>query len=369
MNIERIHVWDCAAKFKQGVYTNSRCQKSTTRSRVFQIFGTGGWKGFGEVVFPFLLPRQLEEQVIQAEEIFLSELVGKNIDHLMDMAEAFRAREAHWSSVAFALETAWYDLQGKQQNTTISSILHGKRSHRVTPYLSISVSDQRELQERLRSETEDAKVIQLKLTNRSWVDDMRWIHQILDHHPSVELLLADANGKWSVSQACEIISRCQDPRIIWEEPCETYSENAEVEQITHQRIMADQCVGSMANAEQAVREKAVSAITIKPAYLGGLSTARYLLNRCVECGVRVRVDGPWCGGIGAAAVLHLAAGVEPELLIASCNLQAPLEASAMPGGVVEFPDGKISPPEGPGLGLKNESLDERFGVPQAIYSA
>ena len=75
----------------------------------------------------------------------------------------------------------------------------------------------------------------------------------------------------------------------------------------------------------------VSAITIKPAYLGGLSTARYLLNRCAEGGVRVRVDGPWCGGIGAAAVLHLAAGVEPELLIASCNLQAPLEASAMPG--------------------------------------
>ena len=368
MNIERIHVWDCVARFKQGVYTNSRCQKSTIRSRVFQIFGTGGWKGFGEVVFPFLLPRQLEEQVIQAEEIFLSELVGKNIDHLMDMAEAFRAREAHWSSVAFALETAWYDLQGKQQNTTISSILHGKRSHRVTPYLSISVSDQRELQERLRSETEDAKVIQLKLTNRSWVDDMRWIHQILDHHPSVELLLADANGKWSVGQACEIISRCQDPRVIWEEPCATYSENAEVEQITHQRVMADQCVGSMANAEQAVREKAVSAITIKPAYLGGLSTARYLLNRCVECGVRVRVDGPWCGGIGAAAVLHLAAGVEPALLIASCNLQAPLEASAMPRGVVEFPDGKIAPPEGPGLGLNNESLDERFGMPEAIYS-
>ena len=369
MNIERIHVWNCVARFKQGVYTNARCQKSTTRSRVLQILGTGGWRGFGEVVFPFSLAPHLEEEVIQAEESFLSELIGKNVDRLMDMAEAFRAREPHWSSIAFALETAWYDLQGKQQNTTISSILHGKRSRRVTPYLSISVSDQRELQEQLRSKTEHAKVIQLKLTNRSWVDDMRWIHQILDHHPSVALLLADANGKWSVSEACEMISRFQDPRIIWEEPCATYLENAQVEQMTQQRVMADQCVGSMAIAEQAVREKAVSAITIKPAYLGGLSTARYLLHRCVERGVRVRVDGPWCGGIGAAAVLHLAAGVAPELLIASCNLQAPLEAPAMPGGVVEFPDGKLSPPEGPGLGLRDESLDEKFGVPQAIYSA
>ena len=368
MNIERIHVWNSVARFKQGVYTNSRCQKSTTRSRVFQILGTGGWKGFGEVVFPFALAPHLEEEVIQAEETFLSELIGKNVDHLMDRAEAFRAQDAHWSSLAFAFETAWYDLQGKQQNATISSILHGKRSHRVTPYLSISVSDQRELQEQLRSKTKYEKIIQLKLTNQSWADDMAWIHQILDHHPSVELLLADANGKWSVSEACEIVSRCQDPRVIWEEPCATYSENTQVEQMTHQRVMADQCVGSMAVAEQAVREKAVSAITIKPAYLGGLSTAWYLLQRCVERGVRVRVDGPWCGGIGAAAVLHLAAGVEPELLIASCNLQAPLEASAMLVGVAEFPDGKISPPEGPGLGLKNESLDERFGVPQAIYS-
>ncbi len=368
MNIERIHVWDCVARFKQGVYTNSRCQKSTTRSRVFQILGTGGWKGFGEVVFPFALAPYLEEELIQAEGIFFSELIGKNVDHLMGRAEAFRTQEAHWSSVAFAFETAWYDLQGKQQNATISSILHGKRSHRVTPYISISVSDQRELREQLRAKTKYEKIIQLKLTNQSWADDLAWIHQILDHHPPVELLLADANGKWSVSEACGMISRFQDPRIIWEEPCATYSENAQVEQMTHQRVMADQCVGSMGIAEQAVREKAVSAITIKPAYLGGLSTSRYLLDRCAERGVRVRVDGPWCGGIGAAAVLHLAAGVESELLIASCNLQAPLETLAMPGGVVEFPDGKLSPPEGPGLGLKDESLDERFGVPQAIYS-
>ena len=212
------------------------------------------------------------------------------------------------------------------------------------------------------------KIIQLKLTNESPNDDRTCIKQILDCQPQVEVLLADANGKWSVDQACEVISTLDDPRIIWEEPCASYLENVEVEQVTGQRVMVDQCVGDIQMAKQAVTEGAVSAITVKPVYLGGLSVARDLLDRCAKKGMRVRIDGPWCGDIGAAAVLHLAAGVEPELLIASCDLREPLDYRAGLNGVVELANGQIAPPQGAGLGLKNESLDKILGLPEATYS-
>ena len=42
-----------------------------------------------------------------------------------------------------------------------------------------------------------------------------------------QILLADANGGWSVDTACEIISCFKDSRIVWEEACWTYDENAE----------------------------------------------------------------------------------------------------------------------------------------------
>tara|TARA_Y100001960_G_scaffold243724_1_gene258006 strand:- start:371 stop:1480 length:1110 start_codon:yes stop_codon:yes gene_type:complete len=368
MNIEQIKVWDHTATFKEGSYANAQLKKKTTRSRVVEIDTGEDWTGYGEVVFPFALSPEAQEKVIEEEVVYLPSLLGGNVDCLMSAATQLRARERHWSSVAFALETAWYDFEGKRQKVALWSLLNCYFSNNVLPYRSISLSGEDELRDRLRLKPEHEKIIQLKLINRSWTDDMARITQILDHHPRIDMLLADANGKWSVSQACEIISRFRDPRIIWEEPCATYLENAEVEKITGQSIMVDQSVGDLAVAERAVCEGAVSAITVKPAYLGGLSTARYLLDRCVEKGVRVRVDGPWCGGIGAAAVLHLAAGVEQELLIASCDLQGPLDSPAMLRGAVELPDGKITPPPGPGLGLRNHSLEDILGRPEAIYS-
>ena len=96
--------------------------------------------------------------------------------------------------------------------------------------------------------------------------------------------------------------------------------------------------------------------------------ARDLLDRCAKKGTRVRIDGPWCGDLGAAAVLHLAAGVEPELLIASCDLREPLDYRVGLNGVVELANGQIVPPQGAGLGLNNESLDKILGLPEATYS-
>ena len=368
MKIERIKVWDHPARFKRGSYSNARLTKTTTRSRVLEFSATGDWMGFGEVVFPFASSSKVQQKIIEDEENYLRRLVGRNVDSLMSTAEGFRARKSCWASVAFALETAWYDLLSKDKDAPLGTLLNGCPDSSVVHYASLSVSSSEELLSRLKREAVRTKIIQLKLTNRSPNDDKAWICQILDHQPQIDVLLADANGKWSVNQACEVISTFNDPRIIWEEPCASYLENVKVERITGRRVMADQCVGDIQMAKQAVTEGAVSAITVKPVYLGGLSTARDLLDRCTEEGMRVRIDGPWCGDIGAAAVLHLAAGVDPELLIASCNLREPLDYRVKLNGVVELPNGQIAPPKGAGLGLKNESLEKILGLPEATYS-
>ena len=368
MKIERIKVWDLPARFKRGSYSNARLTKTTTRSRVLEFSATGDWMGFGEVVFPFATRSKVQQKIIEEEENYLHRLVGRNVDCLMSAAERFRARKSGWASVAFALETARYDLLGKEKDAPLGTLLNNCPNRSVVHYSSISVCSSDELPSRLKKEVARTKIIQLKLTNESPNDDRTWIKQILDYQPQVEVLLADANGKWSVDQACEVISTLDDPRIIWEEPCASYLENVEVEQVTGQRVMVDQCVGDIQMAKQTVADGAVSAITVKPVYLGGLSAARDLLDRCTQKGMRVRIDGPWCGDIGAAAVLHLAAGVEPELLIASCDLREPLDYRVELNGVVELSNGQIAPPQGAGLGLTNESLEKILGHPEATYS-
>jgi len=180
-----------------------------------------------------------------------------------------------------------------------------------------------------------------------------------------QILLADANGGWSVDTACEIISCFNDPRIVWEEACSTYDENTEVARRTGQPVMVDQCVKEAGLARKAVDDQLVSSLCIKPAFLGGLTVARDIRDYCVSSGMKMRIDGPWCGDIATAAILHLAVGAPPDLLIAGCDLREPLVRKRDLKGVVSLGKSRIAPPSGVGLGITLP--DDVLGDPDATY--
>ena len=96
------------------------------------------------------------------------------------------------------------------------------------------------------------------------------------------MLLADANGGWSVGKACEIISCLNDPRVVWEEACPVYGENVEVARRTGEPVMVDQCVKEAGLARKAVDDRLVSSLCIKPAFLGGLKAARDIRDYCAS---------------------------------------------------------------------------------------
>jgi len=67
--------------------------------------------------------------------------------------------------------------------------------------------------------------------------------------------------------------------------------------------------------------------------------------------MRVRIDGPWCGDIASAAILHLAVGVPEDLLISGCDLREPVAMPFNLNGVRHAEGNKIAPPAGYGLGI------------------
>ena len=80
----------------------------------------------------------------------------------------------------------------------------------------------------------------------------------------------------------------------------------------------------------------------------------------------MRIDGPWCGDIATAAILHLAVGAPPELLVSSCDLREPLIIDTDLGGVRTMESGRIAPLTGLGLGI---DFDGNSGVePDVTYS-
>ena len=130
--------------------------------------------------------------------------------------------------------------------------------------------------------------------------------------------------------------------------------------------MADQCVKEAGLAKQAVDDQLMSSLCIKPAFLGGLTVARDVRDYCVSGGMQMRIDGPWCGDIATAAILHLAVGAPPDLLIAGCDLREPLMRELDLKGVIRFDGCRIGPPSGPGLGIT--LTDNVMGDPDAMYS-
>ncbi|MBO24854.1 MAG: hypothetical protein CMO65_06600 [Verrucomicrobiales bacterium] len=368
MKIKTIKVWDSTVRFRHGVYANSKVSRETVHGRIWEFTMTDGRRGYGEVVFPFSWPVDQYQKAIQEEQASLLSLAGKDSGQLMAAARQHRHRGKIGLVHAFALETAWYDLSGKQEGIPICELLGGSKTARVDDYLSISEPTIQDFQDRLEQEKSGPNVVQLKLGMNSRNDDVNQVALALEKLPDIKLLLADANGKWSVDEACEVIAKFDDSRLIWEEPCSRYEANIEVVRLSGKRVMVDQCVGEVSLAMQAVDEGLVSALTIKPAYLGGLTVAREVRDYCADFGVGMRIDGPWCGDIAASAILHLAVGAPPEFVIASCDLREPLEYEGSLAGVMRFDNGQISPPKGPGLGLGNEPLERKMGDPEAIYS-
>ena len=209
----------------------------------------------------------------------------------------------------------------------VSDLLGGRLGEGVDDYFSISESTIEKIRKRLAIAGSERKVIQLKLGIGSPGDDAEQVSAALSNMADWQILLADANGGWSVDTACEIISCFNDPRIVWEEACSTYDENTEVARRTGQPVMVDQCVKEAGRARKAVDDQLVSSLCIKPAFLGGLTVARNIRDYCVTKGMKMRIDGPWCGDIATAAILHLALGAPPDLLIAGCDLREPLVRS------------------------------------------
>ena len=252
------------------------------------------------------------------------------------------------------------------QNCALSELLGGACVDAVPDYFAISEKSPERIRQRMAIAGPDRKIIQLKLGSGSQANDVEQLELVLELMNENQIMLADANGGWDSQRALETITAFDDDRIHWEEPCSNYEDNVGLVNQCGARVMVDQCVGQRTSVTKAILEGVVNSVCIKPAFLGGLSIARDMLDLCVEHDMQVRIDGPYCTDIANAAILHLAVGVPAHLLIASCDLREPLAIEHELNGVIGVSNGIISPPSGPGLGIG--AVVGSLGAPESVYS-
>lgn len=322
MRIVDIETVPFEPRFSGDGYAMSFVKQTTLYDQLVRITLEDGSQGVGENVRWPVVPMDVAQTV---EADMLTELKGRPLADMAGLIRVWCAQGRARRGFCFALDTAYYHLMSQKLGVPIVSLLGGPADGHVPEYLSLSSEAPEDMAALVRAKRKGFGVVQAKLGIGEVSDDIDRVRAVLDVMTSDQLLLADFNGALSVDQGLTQLGKVDDPRLIWEEPCNTYDENLELARKLTAPLMFDQSMIDLGTYVRAIEDRAAHSVVIKPALLGSLSESRIARDICATASIKMRIDGPWCGQIGAWAALSLAVGAQPGRVLASIDLTEPIE--------------------------------------------
>lgn len=183
------------------------------------------------------------------------------------------------------------------------------------------------------------------------VETMRLLREAFPDHE----LRIDPNAAWSVETSVRFIRKTEDLDLEYvEDPTWGIAGMAAVRQRIDVPLSTNMCVTAFEHIAPAVQAGAVDVILLDHHFWGGLRASQELAAICRTFGLGLSMHSNSHLGVSLAAMVHLAAAI-PNLLHA-CDTHYPwLEKDVLAEGKLQFADGKLTVPKGPGLGVE---LDE-----------
>jgi len=180
------------------------------------------------------------------------------------------------------------------------------------------------------------------------IETMRLLRETF---PSHELRI-DPYAAWSVETALRPIRATRELNLEYvEDPTWGIEGMAAVRDRVDASLATNMCVTAFEHIAPAVRRGAVDVVLLDHHAWGGLRASQELVAIRRTFGLGLSMHSNSHLGISLAAMAHLAAAT-PDLLHA-CDTHYPwLEEDVLAGGKLQFVDGKLSLPEGPGLGVE-----------------
>lgn len=276
-----------------------------------------------------------------------------------------------------AYETACFDLMGKAIGRPVSDLLGGRVRERVefSAYVffheehpqfgrCMDIPSLLAQGERFLSES-GFKTFKIKGGVLPPAEEVELIAAFRQRFGSKVQLRLDPNGIWSVGTGIRM-AKALDPYDLeyLEDPVSGIEGMAQVARSCATPLATNMCVVEFGHILPAVKEQAVHVILSDHHFWGGLRASKHLAAMCKSFRLGLSMHSNSHLDISMAAMVHLAAS-EPYYTYA-CDTHYPWAgASLLKGGKLQFKDGCLAVPTGPGLGIDVD--EERLQALHELY--
>jgi muconate cycloisomerase len=262
-----------------------------------------------------------------------------------------------------AVEMALLDLKGKRQGKPLYELLGGAKNPLKIPIkFSIGLREPEDTAAIAAGKVRDGfSAIKIKV-GPDPEKDFRRVAAVREAiGPNIKLNV-DVNGGWSVDQAIREIPRYGEFNLEYvEQPTPRWDIEgmAKVRAAVNVPVMADESVFAIWQAEQVIEKGAADLISIYPGKNGGILKSQQICNLAAAAGIGCHLGSNLEWDIGTAAMCHLTAAC-PNVQVHKfpVDILGPLYYAVHPKQKpLQFKDGCVVVPDGPGLGLEISEQD------------
>ena len=307
--------------------------------------GIVGWgEAFGYAVWPVTR--------VAIETLVAPMAIGRNEDDIAGVMNDLQ-RKLHivgrTGAVVYALsglDIALWDIAGKKAGKPVSALLDGARRTQLPAYASLVRYGDAALVARNATAAIALGYTAIKLHEIS-ATEVRAAREAVG--PGIPIMM-DTNCPWTVEEALAVATTVRPYDLLWIEepvyPPEDFIGLARVRREGGVAVAAGENAMSPTDFRAMFAAGAVDYAQPSVTKIGGISEMMRIARLATQYGVKLLPHSPYFGP-GLLATLHMAAAFEQETLIEVSFVR--LGASPL-GDAIAVRDGRITVPEGPGLG-------------------
>ena len=352
MKVTGLTLWSVDLTSHETYYMAEGKTCATVETHVLCLETDTGLRGWGEVCpIPHYLPA-FAKGVPSAIAEMAPEIIGitpTGVDAPMRKLDGFLIGHSAAKSI---VDMALWDLFGQATELPLYALLGGRTRRDMPVYHSITCIDPDEMAQIAREAyASGIRQFQAKLgAGADWQADAERLIKVREAVGDGPLVYGDWNCGATKLQATRTGRAVQHLDVMLEQPCKTLEDCAAVRAATGLAMKIDENAHDLASLLRAAELGCLDAVALKLSKFGGLSAMRRARDLTVHLGAEICAECTWGSDIATAASLHFAASTPHSALLNVCDLGHYVYPRLCPD-IPQRKDGRIAPPEGPGLGV------------------